>query len=169
MDLQNHFEQLEQTLGQQVAGLTALKNYLPRKRELVRKNDTAGLDELGLREEAQLRRLAQVEAQRGVLQQLLTRELGLPGGTPLSVLIPHAPAVLGPPLTERGRQLSTLVAQLREGQAEINEMLRISLDFVHHSMEIFAELATAASTQQYGADGDAEARPTGGWLVNQQA
>lgn len=169
MDLQTHFEQLEQALGHQVAGLTALKNYLPRKRDLVKRNDTAGLDELALREEAQLRRLAQVEAQRGVLQQLLARELGLPAGAPLSALIPHAPSALQSPLTERGRQLSALVTQIREAQAELAEMLKIALDFVHYSMDVFAELATAASTQQYGASGDADVRPTGSWLVNQQA
>lgn len=169
--MQAHLDQLELVLAQQVAGMTALKNWLPRKIELIRKNRLAELEAFNQREEEQVGRLQQAESQRQVLVGMIAMELGLPGGgqTPLSELLPHLPEAARDRVAERGNQLQALVAQLKDGQAVVSELLRVSLEYVHYTMDIFAQLATAAPPTGYGDSGDLHARPTASWLVDQQA
>ena len=65
-------------MAQQVAGMTALKNWLPRKLELIKGNRLPDLEAFNQREEEQVARLQQAEAQRQVLLGLIARELGMP-------------------------------------------------------------------------------------------
>jgi hypothetical protein len=75
--MQAHLDQLELVLGQQVAGMTALKNWLPRKIELIKGRNVADLEAFNRREEEQVARLQQAEAQRQVLMGMIAAELGL--------------------------------------------------------------------------------------------
>jgi hypothetical protein len=169
--MQAHLDQLELVLASQVAGMTALKNWMPRKIELIRGNRLRELEAFNVREEEQVSRLQQAESQRQVLMGLIALELDLPEGasTPLSGLVPHVDEAAGIRLAERRDQLRSLTAQLREGQDLASEMLRVSLEFVHTTMDVFAQLATAAPPTGYGTSGDLHARPTASWLVDRQA
>jgi hypothetical protein len=164
-----HLDQLEQTLGQQVAGLTAIKNWLPRKLELIKGHRLQELEAFNAREEEQVTRLSQAESQRQVLLGLLARDLGLAAPPTLAELIGLVPAPYAERLQARREQLQTLTEQIREGQRTQAELLRVSLDFVHYSMDVFAQLATAAPAQGYGHAGDVAAPTTASWLVNRKA
>jgi hypothetical protein len=72
-------------------------------------------------------------------------------------------------LAAKGEQLAGLVATVKAGQDMANELLRVSIQLVHHTMDVFAELATAAPPTGYGHAGDLHARPTASWLVDRQA
>ena len=74
-----HLDQLEQTLGQQVAGLTAIKNWLPRKLELIKGHRLQELEAFNAREEEQVTRLSQAESQRQVLLGLLAEDFAAAG------------------------------------------------------------------------------------------
>ena len=169
--MQAHLEQLELVLASQVAGMTALKNWMPRKVELIRGNRLRELEAFNVREEEQVSRLQQAESQRQVLMNLIALDLDLPEGanTPLSGLIPHLDPATGARFAERRDQLRSLSDQLKEGQALAGELLRVSLEFTHATMDIFAQLATAAPPTGYGTSGDLHARPTASWLVDRQA
>jgi hypothetical protein len=169
--LQAHLDQLELVLAQQIAGMTALKNWLPRKLQLITSGRLPDLEAFNAREEEQVARLQQAESQRQVLMGLIARDLGLePGESPsLSTLLPHVAADVRDRLAAKGDQLSALVTQVKDGQAMAAELLRVSLELVHHTMDVFAELATAAPPTGYGQAGDVHARPTASWLVDRQA
>lgn len=157
-------------MAQQVAGMTALKNWLPRKIDLIKGSRLADLEAFNQREEEQVARLQQAEAQRQVLMGLIAREIGLGEAVlPLSALLPHVPAPVAERLAAKGDQLQGLVAQVKDGQAMAAELLRVSIDLVHHTMDVFAQLATAAPPTGYGNAGDMQARPTASWLVDRQA
>lgn len=169
--MQAHLEQLELVLGHQVAALTALKNWMPRKIELIKGHRLEELEGFTKREEEQVGRLQQAESQRQVLVSMIALELGLDGSSPLSTLLGHMPAAVADRIAEKGNQLATLVVQLRDGQQDINALLRISLDYVHFSMDVFAQLATATPPMAYGYGGLGESAPpqTASWLVDRQA
>lgn len=169
--MQAHLDQLELVLGQQVAGMTALKNWLPRKIALIKGSGLSDLEAFNQREEEQVARLQQAEAQRQVLLSLLARDLGLESAPPLSLaaLLPHLEGPTAERLSAKGEQLQGLVAQVREGQELASELLRVSIQLVQHTMDVFAELATAAPPTGYGDDGDVHERPTASWLVDRQA
>ena len=158
-------------MAQQVAGMTALKNWLPRKLELIKGNRLPDLEAFNQCEEEQVARLQQAEAQRQVLLGLIARELGMPAepALSLSALLPHVPAPVAERLAAKGEQLQALVAQVKDGQAMASELLRVSIQLVHHTMDVFAQLATAAPPTGYGHAGDMHARPTASWLVDRQA
>jgi hypothetical protein len=169
--MQAHLDQLELVLAAQVAGMTALKNWMPRKIELIRGSRLRELEAFNLREEEQVSRLQQAESQRQVLMSLIAHELGLPEGpgAPLQALLPHVGPDAAERLAEKREQLRALTAQLAEGQTLAGEMLRVNLELVHHTMDVFAQLATAAPPTGYGHGGDLHARPTASWLVDRQA
>lgn len=169
--MQAHLDQLELVLGQQVAGMTALKNWLPRKIDLIKASRPGDLEAFNQREEEQVARLQQAEAQRQVLMGLLARDLGIEAAAPLSLteLLPHVGGPTAERLAAKGAQLQGLVAQVKDGQAVAAELLRVSIQLVQHTMDVFAELATAAPPTGYGDDGDVHARPTASWLVDRQA
>lgn len=169
--MQAHLDQLELVLGHQVAAMTALKNWMPRKIELIKRHRLDELEAFTRREEEQVGRLQQAESQRQVLVSMIALELGLDGQVPLTTLLAHIPPAVASRLADKADQLAALVVQLRAGQAEIAELLRISLDYVHFSMDVFAQLATAAPPVAYGYGGLGEAPPpqTASWLVDRQA
>lgn len=169
--MQAHLDQLELVLGHQVAALTALKNWLPRKVELVKRHRLDELEAFTRREEEQVGRLQQAESQRQVLVSMIALELGLDGSAPLSTLLGHMPVQVAERIAEKANQLAALVVQLRQGQQEVAELLRLSLDYVHFSMDVFAQLATAAPPMAYGYGGLGESAPpqTASWLVDRQA
>jgi hypothetical protein len=164
-----HLDQLELVLAQQIAGLTSVKNWLPRKLELIKTHKLPELEAFNRREEEQVSRLTQAESQRQVLLGLLARELGLDATPTLGELM----ALVGPEYAERlalrRDQLTALTDQIREGQALTNELLRVSLDFVHYSIDIFAKLAVATPAGGYGGSGDVLATPVSSFLVNRTA
>lgn len=173
--IQAHLDQLDLMLGHQVAAMTALKNWLPRKIELIKKHQLADLEAFNSREEEQVGRLQQAESQRQVLVTMIALELGLDGKTSLSELLPHVPSTHRERLTTKADQLKALIQQIKEGHALASELLRVSLEYVHFSMDIFAQLATAAPPTGYSAGhagfGDMDAPPSASasWLVDRQA
>lgn len=164
-----HLDQLELVLANQVAGLTALCNWQPRKVELIKARRVEELAAFVQREEAQVARLQQAESQRQALLGLLGLEMGLDASQPLSALLPHFPEDYRERLSKKGEQLRGLVAQLREHQPLLNELLRLSLDYVHFSMDVFAQLATAVRPSAYGRSGDVAVPQVASWLVDRQA
>jgi hypothetical protein len=166
-DVQAHLDQLDQVLGQQVAGLTAIRNWLPRKIELIKLHRLADLEAFNQREEEQVVRLQQAESQRKVLLDLIARELGLaapPSLAELAALVPGGDARL----RVRRDQLSAVAAQIKDGQVKADALLRVSIDFVHHSMDVFAELAVARPPSGYG-DDLSTPPPSGSFLLNAKA
>lgn len=164
-----HLEQLDLVLGQQVAGLTALRNWLPRKIELIKSNRQDELLAFTQREEEQVSRLQAAESQRTVLMGLIALELGLDASLPLSQLIPHLPVSHQERLAKRRDQLNNVVAALREGQIQADGLLRFSLEYVHFTMDVFAQLASAVPAHSYGSSGDMSAPSSASWLVDRQA
>jgi hypothetical protein len=169
--MQAHLDQLELVLGHQVAAMTALKNWMPRKIELIKGHRLEELEAFTRREEEQVARLQQAESQRQVLVSMLALELGLEGGSPLSTLLAYLPEAAQDRIAAKGDALAALVVQLKQGQQEIADLLRVSLDYVHFSMDVFAQLVTAAPPTAYGYGGAAEAPPqsSASWLVDRQA
>lgn len=164
-----HFDQLDLVLGQQIAGLTAVKNWLPRKIDLIKRHRLSELEAFNRREEEQVSRLMQAESQRQVLLGLLARELQLDSTPTLGELIAIAPAPHAQKLAARRDQLANLVTQIRDGQKVVSELLRVSLDYVHYSLDIFARLATAAPATGYGGAGNITAHTVSSFLVNRTA
>jgi len=164
-----HFEQLDQVLGQQVAGLTAVKNWLPRKVEIIKKHRLGELEAFVRREEEQATRLMHAESQRQVLLGLLAREFDLPPAPTLNDLIAVAPAPYAQRLAARRDHLAALAAQIKEGHRLLDELLRVSMDYVHYTLDIFARLATTTPATGYGSGGYATPTSTGSWLVNRSA
>lgn len=167
--MQGHLDQLELVLGHQVAAMTAVKNWQPRKVELIKSNRLAELEAFNQREEEQVQRLQAAEAQRAALITMIALELGLDAQIPLQELLPHLPASHQERLAARAEQLKGLIAQIRDGQALVSELLRVSLDYVHFSIDIFAQLAQAAPPTGYGDLGAASPPSGGSWLVDRQA
>lgn len=167
--MQANLDQLDQILGQQVAGLTAIKLWLPKKVELVKSHRLGDLEAFNKREEEQVVRLQQAESQRQVLLGLIARDLGLERTPTLAELVELAPPGAKERLAARRDQLTDLAAQIKAGQSLVDQLLRVSIDFVHHSMDVFAQLANARPKTGYG-DDDFAAPPAGGsWLVNKHA
>lgn len=165
-----HLDQLDLVLGQQVAGLTAIKNWLPRKIELIKAHRLAELEAFNRREDEQVTRLGQAESQRQVLLGLLALEFELPSTPTLEELIRLVPEAYQAKLHTRRDQLVALTQQIQDGQRLANDLLRVSLEFVHYSMDVFAQLATAAPAAGYGGSGDSLAPTVGSsWLVNRTA
>ncbi|HEY9722665.1 MAG TPA: flagellar export chaperone FlgN [Oscillatoriaceae cyanobacterium] len=164
-----HLDQLELVLANQVAGLTALCNWQLRKIELIKGRRVQDLAAFVQREEEQVARLQQAESQRQALMGLLALEMGLDAAMPLSELLPHLPEAYQERLGKRREQLRALVEKLREHQPLINELLRVSLDYVHFSMDIFAKLAAVVRPSSYGSTGDVAAPQLSSWLVDRQA
>jgi hypothetical protein len=169
--LNAHLDQLDLVLGQQIAGLTALRNWVPRKIDLIRSHKLRELEAFNIREEEQVTRLQQAESQRQVLLGLIAHDLGLDPASPptLSNLIPLVPSDVSERLNARRETLTGLTRQIQEAQSVADELLRVSLDYVHYSMDIFAELATAIPPTSYGDAGDPSAPAVSSWLVNRQA
>lgn len=164
-----HLDQLDQVLGQQVAGLTAIKNWLPRKIELVKSHRLPELEAFNQREEAQVVGLQHAESQRQVLMTLIARELGLDRPPQLAALVDLLPAADRPRFEKRRDQLAALAADIKDGQAKVDALLRVSLEFVHHSMDVFAQLAIARPATGYGDDDLTAPPPSGSWMINRQA
>ena len=167
-----HFEQLDQVLGQQIAGMTAVKNWLPRKIELIKAHRLQELEAFVQREEEQANRLTQAESQRQVLMGLLAREFNLPPretALTLGELIALAPAPYAERFEARRQALAVLAAQIGEGHRRLDALLRVSMDYVHYTLDIFARLATAAPAAGYGGTGDVMPASNASWLVNRTA
>lgn len=167
--MQANLDQLDQILGLQVAGLTAIKLALPKKVELIKSHRLAELEAFNKREEEQVVRLQQAESQRQVLIGLIARDLGLEGTPSLAELVMMAPPGARERLAARRDQLADLAAQIKHGQALADQLLRVSLDFVHYSMDVFAQLANARPKTGYGDDDFAAPPPAASWLVNKHA
>lgn len=167
--MQANLDQLDQILGQQVAGLTALKLSLPKKIELVKSHRLAELEAFNKREEEQVVRLQQAESQRQVILAMIARDLGLAHVPSLAELTELAPAGPRERLAARRDQLATLADQIKSGQALVDQLLRVSIDFVHYSMDIFAQLANARPKTGYGDDDFAAPVASASWLVNKHA
>ncbi len=167
--MQANLDQLDQVLGQQVAGLTTIKLSLPKKIELVKAHRLADLEAFNKREEEQVVRLQQAESQRQVLLSLIARDLGLDRTPSLAELVELAPTGARERLAARRDQLNTLAAQIKSGQALVDQLLRVSIEFVHYSMDIFAQLANARPKTGYGGDDFAAPEASASWLVNKHA
>lgn len=167
--MQANLDQLDQILGQQVAGLTAIKLSLPKKIELVKSHRLAELETFNKREEELVVRLQQAESQRQVLLGLIARDLDLTRTPSLSELVELAPPGARERLTARRDQLATLAEQIKDGQALADQLLRVSLDFVHYSMDVFAQLANARPKTGYGDDDFTAPPASASWLVNKHA
>lgn len=167
--MQANLDQLDQVLGQQVAGLTAIKLALPKKVELVKSHRLADLEAFNKREEEQVVRLQQAESQRQVLLSMIARDLGLERAPSLAELVELAPPGARERLAARRDQLTALAGQIKDGQALVDQLLRVSLDFVHHSMDAFAQLANARPKTGYGDDDFAAPEAAASWLVNKHA
>lgn len=169
--MQAHLDQLDLVLGNQIAGLTALRNWMPKKIELIKKHHLPEFEAFTRREEEQVSRLQQAESQRQVLTTMIARELGLEvtGPVTLSMLAEGLSSDQAERLLRRGEQLAALAADIAEAQSLVREMLSVSLEYVHFSLDLFAELAAAAPPAAYGNEGTVAPPEAGSFLVNRQA
>ncbi|MEB3222222.1 MAG: flagellar export chaperone FlgN [Candidatus Sericytochromatia bacterium] len=135
------FGQLDQVLGQQLAGLTALKNWLPRKVELLQAGRLTELEALVAKEEETLARLQQLEGERRVLAGMAARELGHTATPSLPGLVQLAPLAERPRLQERLRAIEAVAHAWREARATLMPRLARSLDDVHLTLDALAELS----------------------------
>lgn len=136
------FGQLDQVLGQQLAGLTALKNWLPRKVELLGSNRLEDLEALIVREEAQMQKLHALDGERRVLMGILARELGLPATPSLADLVHRAPATDRVRLQARLEALEATASEWRRLRSVAAPRLDRALDHVHLTLDALAELSS---------------------------
>ncbi|MEB3328835.1 MAG: flagellar export chaperone FlgN [Candidatus Sericytochromatia bacterium] len=139
------FGQLDHVLGQQLAGLTALRNWAPRKVELLQTGRLEQLEALVAREEEVVARLQQLESERRVLVGVVARELGVAPTTSLRELVARAPAGDRQRLEERLQALEAVTRAWREARAVLGPKLDQALDHVHLTLDALAELATRRS------------------------
>jgi hypothetical protein len=141
------FGQLDQVLGQQLAGLTALRNWVPRKVELLQAGRLAELEALVAREEEAVARLQQLESERRILVGVAARELGAAPTLSLAELARVAPVTEGQRLRERLRALEAVTVAWREARAALMPRLDRALDDVHLTLDALAELTSRHNTE----------------------
>jgi hypothetical protein len=161
------FDRLDFVLGQQVAGLTALKNWLPRKFELLNAPNPSELEALNAREDTQLQRMRQLEAERRVLEGMLRKDLGLDPDASLPQMLTHASGAVRHALEAKFLHLQQLVRDIRNQNAVAQGLIRRSKVVVDATLDAFAELSSAQSAPTYA--GDAHRSQAQTWMVNRTA
>lgn len=168
-ELTAHLQRLDEVLVRQGEGLVRVAEALPLKAELVQKHRLKELEAFVKQEAAEVEALRKLESERSVITGFVARALGLPSNPP-----PRLEALaqaVGSPWAERLRAhqaaLPGLVAHLREKQAQISELLKLNLDFVHHELDLMAQLAAAGRPMSYGAEGQPEKQLS--FLLDSQA
>lgn len=141
---------LEAALHDEVAIYSALVNRLPFKLALIRKNRIEQLERLTLQEEADLKRLSELERERMRCVTGLVAFIGSGVGPRLSSLVPHLSGAWRERLNPLGEKLRCLILALREGHETARVLLTASLDYVDLTMSIVGRAVTNAQSTLYG-------------------
>lgn len=161
------YDRLDFVLGQQVAGLTALKNWLPRKIELLRQPRLPELEALNAREESHMQALRQLESERHLLEGLLRNELDVAPQTALSQLVTCAPPPVRQRLESKLSSLMKLASEVRDANAIAQGLVLRTKVVVDATLDAVAELSRAQSASPYGLERTAPQAQT--WMINRTA
>lgn len=164
-----HLPRLDEVLAHQGEGLARLAGLLPDKVRLVKEHRLQDLEAFVRQEQQLVDRLRKLESERGVLSALVAKALGLPTQPPprLEALAQALGGAWGERLRAHHAAFVPLVEDLKQEQAKVAELLRLNLDFVHHEMELMAQLAAATRPTAYGEQGQGERRSS--FLLDSQA
>jgi hypothetical protein len=102
---------------------------------------------------------------------LLQHEMGLVDRetVDLSALLAVLPEARAARLEQLRERILSVGAQLREAQSVVADLLKVSLAFVHHTMDVFAQLAQVAPNTGYGESGGVTSHVMGSFLLDQRA
>lgn len=146
---------LEATLRDEVAIYSTLANRLPFKLALIRKNRVEQLERLTLQEEADLKRLTELERSRTACVAELASRLAAPPR--LSAFLPLLSGEWNARLAPLGDKLRQHIAALREGHETAKILLKASLDYVDLTMNLVGQAVANAQPAMYGGAPTAQA------------
>ncbi|MEB3285196.1 MAG: flagellar export chaperone FlgN [Candidatus Sericytochromatia bacterium] len=161
------YDRLDFVLGQQVAGLTALKNWLPRKVELLNRPNPQDLEALNSREEAHVKTMRQLEAERNVLEALLKKELALEPDASFGRIVAAAPAMTRSKLEKKMAEMQSLADAIKDRNAIAQGLILRAKVVVDATLDAFAELSSAQAPSSYADEGHRHQAQT--WMVNRTA
>jgi hypothetical protein len=166
-----HLDELETVLQAQLAAITALNLWQPRKLGFLKLHQLTDIEAFNRQEEEQVGRIVQLESRRQVLMTLLQHEMGLVDRetVDLSALLAVLPEARAARLEQLRERILSVGAQLREAQSVVADLLKVSLAFVHHTMDVFAQLAQVAPNTGYGESGGVTSHVMGSFLLDQRA
>lgn len=170
-DVLKHLDELEAVLRAHLAAMTALHLWQPRKIGYLKKHQLAEIEAFNRQEEEQVARIMQSESRRQVLMTVIQQELGLlgEGELQLTSLVGRLPVERAERLSQLRDRLLVVTAELKESQGRVAELLRISMAFVHHSMDVFAQLAQVVPATGYGEGGSVSAGALSSYLLDRRA
>lgn len=140
---------LERTMCDEVAAYTVLVNRLPFKTALIRKNRVEQLEHMTRQEEAELKRLTELERERAHAVQELMPALGALEPT-LAALLPHLAPEWRSRLQPLGDRLKDLAQALRRGNETCQILLRASLEYIDFTMQLVGSAVANAQPNVYG-------------------
>jgi len=143
---------LEAILVDEVSLYRQLAQRLPFKLALIRRNRVDQLERLTHQEEADLRRLAELESVRHQAVDALLAHL--PAGTParLVELVLVLPEAWQTRFNTLGAELKGYCAQLQEGHARCVAMLHAGLEAIDITMSLVGQAAANNEPALYGRD-----------------
>lgn len=168
-ELSGHLKRLDEVLVQQGEGLARVAAALPQKAALIQKHRLKELEAFVKLEASEVEALRKLESERGVLSGFVARALGVPTQPPprLDALAQALGGAWGDRLRAHHAALGPLVEDLKAKQAQVAELLKLNLDFVHHELDLMAQLAATGRPLAYGAEGQAEKRSS--FILDSQA
>jgi hypothetical protein len=143
---------LEAILRDEVAIYGALVSRLPFKIALIKKNRVPQLERITQQEEADYKRLAELEKHRAEVVQEILALMPKGVGPQLTSIAQHVALSWRDRLLAPSKQLVELARELKEGHETCRVLLRASLEFVDFSLQLVAKAANAQPTVY----GDAE-------------
>lgn len=141
---------LETALRDEVAAYTVLVNRLPFKIALIRKNRVSQLENLTRQEEAEIKRLAELERCRIQAMRELRRLISNDVNSTLSGLLGHVPLGWRDRLAGLGESLRKLARELHDGHETCQVLLRASLEYVDFTMQLVASTLAQSQSDVYG-------------------
>ncbi|MEB3196719.1 MAG: flagellar export chaperone FlgN [Candidatus Sericytochromatia bacterium] len=166
--MSSRYDQLDRVLGQLTAGLIALKNWHPRKVELLQRNRLEELEALNAREYAHMAQLEALNLERSRLHAELAEEVGLPALAPLSRLLERLPEAARRQLRHRWQELDAAGRRLKDLQVTPNVMVRRAASRIEATIQAVAEVSAAQETAGRSPVGF-DAQPVSSWMVNRTA
>ena len=147
----NEWSQLVRVLEEEAEIHGALIASAAEKREMVVRNELAGLDALEVTEERLAGRLRSADREREVISLALAARLGIPAdGVKLARLADGAPEPERSRLRQVGRRLRALVVELAETNGEIGELLHHALRHIDSFFRLIADSLTQKPTYAPG-------------------
>lgn len=141
---------LERLLRDEVAAYTVLVNRLPFKTALIRKNRVEQLEHMTRQEEAELKRLTELERDRAQTVRQLVAALDTDAEPALAAILPRLAPEWQATLRPLGDRLKELAGALRTGNETCQILLRASLEYIDFTMQMVGNAVANAQPNVYG-------------------